>query len=161
MYSLGWLLRRRENCYFLNSGRMKRNLISPRFQQIRRVAKYSEDKWLNCQLGMKTCCGQHRPAAFCPEGSHARLREGLMCIMMRSTHQSNTHTHHLYEDCLIKKATLGWWTVYGNSETAFPSWLPADLIVWVIMQNFSSEIIKIKASEMLVAPRISECFGLL
>ena len=65
------------------------------------VAKYSEDKWLNCQLGMKTCCGQQRPAV-CPGGSHARLREGLMCIMM-STHQSNTHTHHLYSTVSSKK----------------------------------------------------------
>ena len=64
-----------------------------------------------------------------PQGCavHARFGEGLMCIMM-STHQSNTHTHHLYSAVSSKKLTFHWWTLYGNSQTAFHWWACADLI---------------------------------
>ena len=65
------------------------------------VAKYSVGKWLNC-WGMKTCWGQHSSTAGCPRDVHARFGEGLMCIIM-STHQSNTHTHHLYSTVSSKK----------------------------------------------------------
>ena len=54
---------------------------------------------------MKTCCGQHTAQRQSALGvcMRACLREGLMCIMM-STHQSNTHTHHLYSAVSSKKS---------------------------------------------------------
>ena len=102
---------------------MKRNLISSRLLKIRWVAKYSEDKCLNCK-GMKTCCGQHG-TAVCPGGVHARLREGLMCIMM-SAHQSNTHTHHLYSTVSSKNSP---WTDGRLMEIVKPHFVDEHVLM--------------------------------